>query len=385
MLNENVRLAICIGLVWTHPTSRRVRSMKQPSSTDGAISYHCSQSIIGSFSYVCGIMAIALPAFWVENKRGGEPYPQWADLCFLGLYFVGQTGAFAFPLVASWYGPTSILLPVYQASMLLWNLLFMSAFGMQAFKKNQKVGTEVIVVATVMLIDAGPMPSKAQDAAAFASFGNSTHTVIWMGVLAGLWLWSTYGMLRDTCCGAEYSNTMLMSIYVAAQGIGTSSTTSLGKLLSLAEGSSFMLVGVLYGLTGATNTYSSVIAAKKLNQADFIPFAAVASLLLNQVSGLLLWEDWRTIKLWVSYIGIHILIVLGIYDLSSAGADVIDYAAQARRSMSGRFTLPETESRREDARLTAKTRWFVALSAASNGSKASAPAPASASAREAML
>jgi len=146
-----------------------------------------------------------------------------------------------------------------------------------------------------------------------------------------------------------------------------------------------MLVGVLYGLTGATNTYSSVIAAKKLNQADFIPFAAVASLLLNQVSGLLLWEDWRTIKLWVSYIGIHILIVLGIYDLSSAGADVIDYAAQARRSMSGRFTLPETESRREDARLTAKTRWFVALSAASNGSKASAPAPASASAREAML
>jgi hypothetical protein len=98
MLNENVRLAICIGLVWTHPTSRRaLRSMKQPSSTDGAISYHCSQSIIGSFSYVCGIMAIALPAFWVENKRGGEPYPQWADLCFLGLYFVGQTGAFAFP------------------------------------------------------------------------------------------------------------------------------------------------------------------------------------------------------------------------------------------------------------------------------------------------
>ncbi len=88
-------------------------------------------------------------------------------------------------------------------------------------------------------------------------------------------------MVRDLC-NAGYSENTLMAIYVAAQGIGTSATTSLGKLLSLADGPALMVVGVLYGLAGATNTYSSVIAAKKLNQADFIPFASVASLLLNQ-------------------------------------------------------------------------------------------------------
>lgn len=52
------------------------------------------------------------------------------------------------------------------------------------------------------------------------------------------------------------------------------------------------------------------------------------------MSGLLLWDDWRTIKLWVSYTGIHVLIVLGIYDLSSAGSDLFELANQARASFS---------------------------------------------------
>ena len=46
----------------------------------------------------------------------------------------------------------------------------------------------------------------------------------------------------------------------------------------------------------------------------------MCALLLNQLSGLVIWGDAHTIDLWVSYVGIHVLIVLGIYDLSSAGS-----------------------------------------------------------------
>jgi len=300
----------------------------------GGLAICVGLSVVGSLSYILGIMALALPAFNVENKRGGEPYPRWAELSFLGLYAVGQGGALVLPLIASWYGPTSIQLPVYQASMLLWNLVLMSALGMENFKKNQHVGTEVIVVATVMLIDAGPVASSAQDEAAFAHLGTTALTLAWMGVLCALWLFSAVGMVQDARGKVVDAPNTLLLIYVLAQGIGTSATTSLGKLLSLADGNALVAVGALYGLAGLTNTLSSVIAAKKLNQAEFIPFASVCSLLLNQVSGLLLWEDWRTIKLWVSYTGIHVLIVLGIYDLSSAGSELIDYAAQVRESYS---------------------------------------------------
>jgi hypothetical protein len=39
--------------------------------------------------------------------------------------------------------------------------------------------------------------------------------------------------------------------------------------------------------------------------------------------------DWKFISLWVTYIGIHVLIGLGIYDLSNVGSKIFEYAATA--------------------------------------------------------
>ena len=50
---------------------------------------------------------------------------------------------------------------------------------------------------------------------------------------------------------------------------------------------------------------------------------------MNQLTGLILWEDWRTIRSWVSYVGIHVLILLGTYDISSA--DLFEHVRETRR------------------------------------------------------
>ena len=275
---------------------------------DGGLAYCIALSVLGSFSYVCGIMSLAYPAFLVEHHRGGEPFSRCSQAGFLGLYFLGQSGALAFPLVGSWYGPVSIALPVYQATMLLWNMAIMQALGMEKFRKHQAVGTEVIVVATAMLIDAGP---SADGIGADDSFGSSPLDASWLFFLGLLWLGSLVGMVQDAL-GAERSQEWVMAVYVVAQGIGTSSTTTLGKLLSMQQGVGLVAVMTLYISAGLTNTYSSVVAAKYLDQGVFIPYASVCSLLLNQTSGLILWQDWRSIHLWVTYIGIHILILLGM-------------------------------------------------------------------------
>ena len=41
-----------------------------------------SLSVVGSFSYVCGIMAIAYPAFLVESQ-GHEPFSKLMNAAFL--------------------------------------------------------------------------------------------------------------------------------------------------------------------------------------------------------------------------------------------------------------------------------------------------------------
>ena len=58
--------------------------------------------------------------------------------------------------------------------------------------------------------------------------------------------------------------------------------------------------------------------ARPLVCGRFIPFAACAALLLNAASGLVLWQDWRSIDMWISYGGIYVQVLLGVYLLSAA-------------------------------------------------------------------
>jgi hypothetical protein len=128
--------------------------------------------------------------------------------------------------------------------------------GMEkTFMKDQRAGTEIIVVATVMLVDAGPM---ATDVVIHPDFG-APPTAFWLIFLGCLWIASGVGMVQDAL-GYPLSVNVQMAIYVLAQGIGTSATTTLGKLLSLESGFILALVGLLYVAAGATNTVSSIIA-----------------------------------------------------------------------------------------------------------------------------
>ena len=275
-------------------------------------------SAIGSASYILGIMALAYPAFLVKTKRNGEPYSSLVEYGFLGLYVVGQSGALVLPLVASWYGPVAIALPVYQATMLMWNMIVMSMLDMQSFTKSEMTGTLVLMVSSFMLLEAGPTASDRRDAESYDNVGTA-GPLLWILFLAALWAASAWGMYIDFTGKQPLPPGGVMATYVVAQGVGTSGTTSLGKIFSLNKSGVGVLVTlVLYVLCGATNTYSSIAAAKKINQGEFIPFASCCSLLLNAATGLVLWEDGESITMWVTYGGIYVLVILGVYLLSSA-------------------------------------------------------------------
>lgn len=133
--------------------------------------------------------------------------------------------------------------------------------------------------------------------------------VLWAGLFAPLlfllfcivlWGVSTAGMVADFR-GVPMSAGAVMATYVVAQGIGTSGVTTLGKLLALVDGSlALSAVLFMFGAVGVTNTYSSVAAAQKINQGEFIPFASCCSLLINAAMGFALWQDGKSITMWVT-------------------------------------------------------------------------------------
>jgi hypothetical protein len=71
----------------------------------------------------------------------------------------------------------------------------------------------------------------------------------------------------------------------------------------------------------ALNVISLICAAKSVDQGLFIPCTTCSTLLTNMATGLLVWEDWRVIKEVLSYVMVHLIMLLGISLLASA--DVI--------------------------------------------------------------
>ena len=71
----------------------------------------------------------------------------------------------------------------------------------------------------------------------------------------------------------------------------------------------------------ALNVISLICAAKSVDQGLFIPCTTCSTLLTNMATGLVVWEDWRVIKEALSYVMVHLIMLLGISLLASA--DVI--------------------------------------------------------------
>ena len=231
--------------------------------------------------------------------------------------------------------------------MLMWNMIVMSVLGMQSLTKSEMIGTLVLMVSSFMLLEAGPRASAARDAESYDQIG-TLGPLLWILFLAFLWGVSAWGMVVDFMEKRPLPPGGVMATYVVAQGIGTSGTTSLGKILPLTKsGSGLFVTLILYALCGSTNTYSSIAAAKKINQGEFIPFAFCCSLLLNAATGLVLWEDGKSITMWVTYAGIYVLVILGVYLLSSA--DVVQLVrAERQRKLT---VLAETTG------LVSRARW----------------------------
>ena len=66
-------------------------------------------------------------------------------------------------------------------------------------------------------------------------------------------------------------------------------------------------------ITGAIYTYAIVIQsmAGVVEQATFVPINATLIIVLNALTGCIIWEDWKTISSWSGYVCVFALLGLG--------------------------------------------------------------------------
>ena len=295
-------------------------------------------SALGGALEVMSTMVLAYPE---HRAKQGRPFSK----CFMrGAVVVNllmMLVASVAYIVGSWYGPVSLSVPVVMASKLLFNLVIVgTVLKMENFSKDQRVGTYVIALSIFSLPEVGPQPVASQDVLALLRLPLSIAWSITLGATMAITILAMIVLVvsrRRKGSDAKPRPKLMLLVLVTAQVTSAVIGTSVGKVFAVAEGS---IVGVCLGitvLTAVVNVGSLMMAAASCNQGIFVPLQTCATLGVNMVTGLMIWEDQKTITQWVAYFCLYGLMGLGIYLM--ANADVLEmykrkHAAIAQRMIS---------------------------------------------------
>ena len=196
------------------------------------------------------------------------------------------------------------------AAKLMGNLFIMGIIlRMDDFTKEQQIGVYCITCAILTLPEVGPSDQDCIDARHLVY---QPHAIIWELILFGATAGCIIGMVWLSKKESPPQNTSML-VYVTAQVVSAVINASVSKMLALDIGA--MLLGVCFILVvvcAAVNVISLALAAKSVDQGLFIPYATCSTLLTNMVTGQIVWEEWRVVNQWISFIMAHMIMCLGV-------------------------------------------------------------------------
>lgn len=281
-------------------------------------------TVCAAFLEVASTMVLAYPEH--KAKQRGEPQSSQRARLQVAANVVVMLSAVALYTVGSWYGPVSISVPAAMAGKLMWNLISLwPILRMQIFSKEEQTGTFIMICSIVALPGVGPSDQPDLDIIARLS---SPESVAWLMLLSVATLaacggmFSIYRGLTDEGPRANYAILLTAQVTTAVLG------TSVGKTFALVSGWNLFLAIVLNGVIGVVNLLSMQLAATKTDQGLFVPLQSITTLVVNMITGLIVWQDWRTIVSATSYVAVYFLMFLGTYILAP-----VDFLRMYQKSM----------------------------------------------------
>jgi len=235
------------------------------------------------------------------------------DTCSVVLNFLFSGLSIVFFVLATGYGPVSIAMPVLSGTCLLSNMVVQISLGIEHYSKSMRVGTWVLVFAIVSLVDIGPKDQTFSDPLALLLTISGSLAMVGQLVLMIL------SMIAIASLRAAPPSSM-PKIFAFAFLVATSTvvSASVGKLMQMDLGSDVRILCIAVYITlGAISFVGAAAAASETDGSTYLPVRSCVQLLLNAVTGLGVWEDWRTVTSWTAYTCVYILIVLGVYEVSS--------------------------------------------------------------------
>jgi multidrug transporter EmrE-like cation transporter len=267
---------------------------------------------IGAVTAVISSTSVAYPNF-LEQKHKELKYSKSRKTLHAVLNVVFSLISVGCFIKATGYGPVALAMPLQTGMSLLLNMVVQTALRMKRYTKEMTAGTLVLVCAVIILVDVGPSEQHVDPIPLL----KTAPAVIWNSVCVAICIFGAVGIRKS----GEGTNFQLMSYSVAISAT-TVLGASIGKLMQEASGFAVIIFIALYIIIGVLNLYWSAQAAGSTDLSLLMPVKSSVSLALNCITGLLVWQDWRVIEAWTSYVMVYFLILLGVYTCA-AGVDFV--------------------------------------------------------------
>jgi hypothetical protein len=181
--------------------------------------------------------------------------------------------------------------------------------GLESFTKDMRVGTYVVVLAVVLLPTVGPAAQEDQD---IMSLVDQWYDLTWGALLVvGMGVSTALLLLLDVPKLVEWRR---MALLVAARAAAFSVNLTVSKVMVLDVTTAILVSAIILKIvSGAIITYALIVQSTAVTQAKFVPLNASMLIVVNALTGIIVWEDWRVVGSWIGYVCVFLYLVLGCY------------------------------------------------------------------------
>jgi len=260
------------------------------------------------------VIATAILAYPDAQAKEGN---KWTDrtlrLCLVGNIFFQVLASIIGNLFAPWFGPVSIVGPIFLSAQLVANMVIYGyLLGLECFTKDMKIGTSVIVTAAILLPIVGPTVQEDQEV---TKLMQTWYSILFNILLvAGMCFAGFLLLLKYFNKVSLRRQSSIIGVLLLARSTSFTINLSYSKVFTLSPPIAGMVISVILKvLSGAIMTGSIIMQSTSVEQNTFVPLNATCIILVNAITGIIIWEDWRVVANWLGYATVFVQLVVGNY------------------------------------------------------------------------
>lgn len=251
-------------------------------------------------------------AWFSKAQRDGREFTsRQVALFYVACFFMNMTGILMFAASCALGGAVATVMPIQTGSNLLTNMFWQITLGIKHFDKAMRLGTILLVISVAQLGQVGPdEPAKLE----VLKLLQQPQAIAWIAFLvigSGVTCVTSVLLLKQPV--ASFSKLVSMT---SAVSLTTVLGASIGKCFGVLQGFDLYLSVAAYMVDGLLCLGFTLVATANCDVSIFIPAQLSSQLILNMITGYLVWGDSQYIDNQFVYICCYLSCIVAVYLIS---------------------------------------------------------------------